>query len=107
MKNLILILMLVFTSNSLFANASKGQKFYLKKMKVCKKDGIKNGSLFAVKHSRKEWSKLKNSNQLVDEWKNICPSGSKKIDKMKKKHIDNLYDFIWKYASDGEIPSCG
>jgi len=89
------------------ADAKKGQKFYLKKLKVCKKDGLKNGAVFATKHDRRTWASLKESGKLMDEWKNICPSGVKKLDKMKDKHIENLYDFVYKYASDGDVPSCG
>jgi hypothetical protein len=89
------------------ADAKKGQKFYLKKLKVCKKDGLKNGAVFATKHDRKTWASLKKSGTLMDEWKTICPSGVKKFGKMKEKHINNLYDFVWKYASDGDVPSCG
>jgi len=37
----------------------------------------------------------------------LCPHGDKKLSKMKDKDINNLYDFVWKYASDGEVPSCG
>jgi hypothetical protein len=96
----------VFTTSAM-ADAKKGQKFYLKKLKVCKKDGLKNGAVFAIKHDRKTWASLKESGKLVDEWKTICPSGVKKINKMKEKDVTNLYDFVWKYASDGEVPSCG
>jgi hypothetical protein len=55
------------------ADAKKGQKFYLKKLKVCKKDGLKNGAVFATKHDRKTWASLKKSGTLMDEWKTICP----------------------------------
>jgi len=96
----------VFTTSAM-ADAKKGQKFYLKKLKVCKKDGLKNGAVFATKHDRKTWADLKESNGLTAEWKTICPSGAKKIDKMKDKDVTDLYDFVWKYASDGEVPSCG
>ena len=94
-------------TTSAMAEAKKGQKYYLKKLKVCKKDGLKNGAVFATKHARKEWAALKESGKLVEEWKTICPSGTKKISKMKEKDIKNLYDFVWKFASDGEVPSCG
>ena len=80
---------------------------HLKKLKVCKKDGLKNGAVFATKHARKEWATIQESGKLLDEWKTICPSGAKKINKMKEKDIKNLYDFVWKFASDGEVPSCG
>jgi len=99
----------VFTTSAMADGeyAKKGQKFYLKKLKVCKKDKLKNGAVFATKHDRKEWASFKESNTLQDEWKAICPHGEKKINKMKAKDITNLYDFVWKYASDGEVPSCG
>jgi len=96
----------MFTS-TLSADPKKGQKFYLKKLKVCKKDGLKNGALFATKHKRAEWSKIKADGKLLDEWKTLCPSGAKKFDKMKDKDVSNLYDFVHKYASDGDVPSCG
>jgi len=96
----------VFTTSAM-ADAKHGQKFYLKKLKVCKKDGLKNGAVFAVKHDRKGWASIKASGKLQDEWKTICPHGVKKINKMKPKDVTNLYDFCWKYASDGEVPSCG
>ena len=89
------------------ADAKKGQKYYLKKLKVCKKDGLKNGALFASKHSRAEWASIKTDGKLMESWKGLCPSGVKKFDKMKPKHINDLYDFVWKYASDGDVPSCG
>jgi hypothetical protein len=94
-------------STAAMADAKKGQKYYLKKLKVCKKDGLKNGAVFATKHSRQEWAALKDGGKLTDEWKSICSHGVKKISKMKEKDVTNLYDFVWKYASDGETPSCG
>jgi len=96
----------VFTTSAM-ADAKHGQKYYLKKLKVCKKDGLKNGAVFATKHDRKGWASIKDSGKLQDEWKTICPHGEKKINKMKPKDVNNLYDFVWKYASDGEVPSCG
>ena len=94
-------------STSAMAEASKGQKFYLKKLKVCKKDGLKTGHSFALKKDRAAWAQLKADGKLMDEWNAICPHGEKKFKKMKPKHIENLYDFVWKFASDGETPSCG
>ena len=106
------LLLAAFVAGSMFtttvsADAKKGQKYYLKKLKVCKKDGLKNGALFATKHTRAEWSKFKADDALMTEWKALCPSGVKKFDKMKPKHINHLYDFVHKYASDGDVPSCG
>ena len=94
-------------STSAMADAKKGQKYYLKKLKACKKDGLKNGATFATKHDRASWAKIKDAGTLTTEWTAICPHGEKKFSKMKDKDITDLYDFVWKYASDGDVPSCG
>jgi Spy/CpxP family protein refolding chaperone len=112
MKKTSSLLLAALVASSMFtatvsADAKKGQKYYLKKLKACKKDGLKNGALFAVKHTRAEWEKLKADGALMTEWKALCPSGTKKFDKMKEKHVTDLYDFVHKYASDGDVPSCG
>lgn len=112
MKKMLSIVLATVLAMSVFttvasADANKGQKYYLKKLKVCKKDGLKNGAIFAAKHDRATWASLKESGKLMDNWKELCPSGVKKFDKMKEKHINHVYDFVWKFASDGEVPSCG
>lgn len=95
-------------STNAAADARSGKMVYMKKLKhVCKKDGLKNGGIFAIKHDRKGWSKLKETNKLQQEWISLCPHGAKKIKKMREKDVKNLYDFVWKYASDGETPTCG
>ncbi len=111
MKKTSSLLLAALIASSMFtatvsADAKKGQKYYLKKLKACKKDGLKNGALFATKHTRAEWEKAKASG-LVAEWTKICPHGEKKFAKMKEKDVTNLYDFVHKYASDGDVPSCG
>ena len=112
MKKTSSLLLAALVASSMFtatvsADAKKGQKYYLKKLKACKKDGLKNGALFAVKHKRAEWEKIKNDGALLTEWSTICPSGEKKFAKMKEDDVTDLYDFVYKYASDGDIPSCG
>jgi len=112
MKKMTSLLLAAVVTGSIFAtsataDASKGQRFYLKKLKICKKDGLKNGAVFAMKRDRKGWTSLKDAGKLQEEWMKICPHGVKKIKKMKPKDVKNLYDFVWKYASDGEVPSCG
>ena len=90
------------------ADASRGKMVYMKKLKkMCKKDGLKNGAVFAIKHDRHGWEKVHESGVLVEEWVSICPSAEKKIKKLRDKDVKNLYDFVWKYASDGEVPVCG
>ena len=112
MKKTTSLLLAALVASSMFstaalADAKKGQKYYLKKLKACKKDGLKNGALFAVKHNRAEWEKVKADAALTTEWTALCPHGEKKFKKMKEKDVTNLYDFVWKFASDGETPSCG
>jgi cytochrome c5 len=111
MKKTNSLLLAALVASSMFtatvsADPKKGGKFYLKKLKACKKDGIKGAPLFATKHTRAEWEEAKKTG-IVAEWTKICPSGTKKFKKMKQKHVDNLYDFVHKYASDGDVPSCG
>jgi Spy/CpxP family protein refolding chaperone len=97
----------VFTTSAM-ADASRGKMVYMKKLKnLCRKDAIKNGAIFAIKHDRRGWASLKDAGKLQEEWTKICPNANKKINKMRKKDVQNLYDFVWKYASDGEVPSCG
>lgn len=96
----------VFTASAM-ADAKHGKRFYQHHLHICKKDGLKNGVVFALKHNRREWTKLEESGKILDEWKTICPHATKKFNKMKPIDVNNLYDFCWKYASDGDIPSCG
>ncbi len=113
MKRFVSFMMAVFVGVALFttaasADARHGQKFYLKKISgKCRKDGIKNGGMFAKIHTRDQWDRLKEKGKLQKEWSRICPHAAKKIKKMKKKDVKNLFDFVWKYAKDGEEPSCG
>ena len=74
--------------------------------KVCQKDGILDGGELAKKHTQDEWEELKENKLLVKEWQKICPSSKEILKNMKHKDKKNLYDFVWRYASDGEIPSC-
>jgi len=113
MKRTTSLLMAVMVAGSVFAtsalaDASRGKMVYMKKLKnVCKKDGLKNGAVFAIKHDRKGWESLKESGELRQEWTKICPDAEKKIQKLRDKDVKNLYDFVWKYAADGETPTCG
>ncbi|WP_304546186.1 cytochrome C [Sulfurimonas microaerophilic] len=95
-------------ATSAMADASKGQRVYLKKLKSsCKKDGLKTGADLSKKKNRKEWEAIHEAGKLKEEWIGMCPSGEKKINKLRDKDIEDLYDFCWKYANDGEMPACG
>lgn len=87
---------------SLSANAVKGQKLFVKKLK--KSCGI-NGAKFAAMHSQDEWEKIMEDGNFKNELKIICP----KVDenKIKDKWIQHFYDFSYEYANDsGNVPSC-
>ena len=81
------------------ADIKKGQKIYLKKLKAA--CGF-NGAKFAVKHTQDEWEALKESGKFGAEVKKICPKSH-----LKPKYENDLYDFVYEYASDsGKVPSC-
>jgi len=88
------------------SNPSKGQKFYIRKLKqICKKDGINNGGELAKKHTQEEWQTIANKGMLKNEIDKICPSVKKKD--IKTKYLNYIYDFLYNFASDsGNVPSC-
>jgi len=105
MKNMIKIalaalVMLTMSATTLSADAAKGQKLYLKKLKgAC---GM-NGAKMATKHTQGEWEAVKGN--LAAEIKSICPKV--KDSALKDKYLQHYYDFFFEYASDsGNVPSC-
>ncbi len=89
-------------STSAMADPAKGQKIYLKKLK--KACGF-NGAKMSAMHTQDEWEEIKKSGKLEDEIIKLCPKVKKGY--LKKKWLDDLYDFFYKYASDsGNVPSC-
>ncbi|MCW8838367.1 MAG: cytochrome C [Thiovulaceae bacterium] len=94
------LVMLTMSSTTLSADAAKGQKLYLKKLKgAC---GM-NGAKMAAKHSQDEWEAVKGD--LAKEIKSICPSVKDKA--LKDKYLPHYYDFFYEYANDsGNVPSC-
>jgi len=106
MKKLFTILVLaLFVSASMptavMANAKKGQKIFKKKFR--KKCGF-SGVRFARNHTQAEWEDIWDDGKFKEEAKKICPRlNVKKIRKSWWKHV---YDFSYKYASDGVVPKC-
>jgi hypothetical protein len=94
------LLGLTVLSSTASADVKKGQRIYLKKLKApC---GM-NGSKFALKHTQDEWEMIYEAGKFEDEVKKICP----KVKKVREKYIEDIYDFVYEYASDsGNIPSC-
>ncbi len=82
------------------ADVAKGQKLYSKKLKgACGFTGAK----FAAKHTQDQWQEIKDAGKMSDELKTLCP----KLNKYKNKWDDNIFDFVYEYASDsGNVPSC-
>lgn len=81
------------------ADAKKGQKLYMKKMKAaCGFSGAK----FAQKHTQDEWEEIHGAGKFKEEAEKICPGL-----KFNEKYTDDVYDFAYEYASDsGNVPSC-
>ncbi|MEJ2372862.1 MAG: cytochrome C, partial [Sulfurimonas sp.] len=83
-------------STSVVADPAKGQRVYLKKLKgVCKKAGLRNGADLSKKKNRKDWESIHEAGKLKEEWISICPTGEKKINKLRDKDVEDLYDFCW------------
>ena len=88
------------------ADASKGKKIYVKKLKAtC---GF-TGAVFAAKHTQDEWTEAKEDGKLGELMIEACPAGKDFFEssKFKKKFSSHLFDFVNDFASDsGNIPSC-
>ena len=95
-------LILGLSATTLFADATKGQKLFIKKYKsACGFSGDK----FAAKHSQDEWETIMNEGKFKEELLKICPKV--KEESVKDKYIQHLYDFSYKFANDsGNVPSC-
>ena len=88
------------------ADAGKGKRIYIKKLKeVC---GY-TGAVFAAKHTQDEWTEAKEDGKLGEVMIEACPAGKDFFEssKFKKKFSPHLFDFVNDFASDsGNIPSC-
>ena len=113
MKKLLSILLATFllvgvVSSSAFADAAKGQKYYLKFFK--KKTGL-NGAKFATKHSQDEWRAYfaNDAEKFIAEFSKTYPKMEKFLlgGKFKSKYSKHIADFCIEYANDsGNVPSC-
>ena len=100
------LLGLTVLSTSVYADVTKGQKLYTKKLKsVC---GV-SGAKFAASHSQMEWESAKEDGTLSDLFISACPAGEEviKSDKFQKKYQKHIFDFVYEYANDsGNVPAC-
>jgi hypothetical protein len=95
-------------SSSAFADAAKGQKYYLKFLK--KKTGM-NGAKFATQHSQSEWKALfaNGGEKFISTYSEKYPNLAKffSSEKFKSKYSEHIADFCIEYANDsGNVPSC-
>jgi len=106
LKNIFKILLAVaiglsFTTITISADANKGQKIILSKIKIKKACDI-NGAVLAKKHTQAQWKDIYSSGKLAEELKNVCPAAKP----LKEKYAQDVYDFLKNYASDsGNVPS--
>lgn len=89
------------TTVSAASGATKGQKIFKKKFrKYCKFSGVK----FARNHTQDEWEEIWDEGMFQKEAKRICPK--LKLNKIKNSWWESVYEFSYKYASDGVVPKC-
>jgi len=106
MKKFISVLTLVAfamisTPTTATAGVEKGQKIFKKKFrKYCRFSGVK----FARNHTQAEWEEIYDNDEFQEEAKKICPR--LKVDKIKDSWWEHVYEFSYKYASDGVVPKC-
>ncbi len=108
MKQFILVVALIFLgANTLYADAAKGQKVYLKKFKS---HFDMNGAKFAALHSQDEWEELfeDNAEGFIKEFSERFPKAAPYLSNPKTlKKIMLIQDFVIEYANDsGNVPSC-
>jgi len=106
MKKLLTVLALSFFVTATVptfavAGAKKGQKIFKKKFR--KKCGF-SGVRFARNHTQAEWEEIWDDGKFKEEAKRICPR--LKLKKIKESWWKHVYDFSYKYASDGVVPKC-
>ena len=104
-KMLTVVALALFVASAIpttaMANPKKGQKIFKKKFR--KKCGF-SGVRFARNHTQAEWEEIWDEGKFQQEAKKICPR--LKLKKIKKKWWKHVYDFSYKYASDGVVPKC-
>jgi len=90
---IIVVLGLGFLSTSSFAYPGKGNRIFLKKLRVpCGYSGF----VMAKKHTQAEWIKIFKSGKLNETMKSYCPN-AKDFKTSEEKHVT---DFLYAFASD-------
>lgn len=105
-KLMIFTLGLILTFN-VFADAAKGQKYYLKYLRP---HFAINGQEFASQHLKVEWKRLfkNDSKRFIKEYTKKFPDSAEFLNSETfQKIASDVEDFAVKYAADsGELASC-
>lgn len=107
MKKVLLALIVLTLSSTVFADAAKGQKYYLSKIRPF--FGY-NGQKFAEQHLKVEWKRLfaNDAEKFIAEYSKKHPNAETFLKSKDFQTIaPHIKDFAIKYAADsGELPSC-
>ena len=94
-------LLLAVGATTANADANKGKKLYIKKLKAA--CSLPGGDM-AGKHTQGEWEEI-GVGGIAAEIKVICPKVKDKA--LKEKYLPHYLDFFHEYGSDsGNVPSC-
>lgn len=107
MKKVVLGLMVAMMSFGVFADAAKGQQYYLKYLRP--HFGY-NGQDFAAQHLKVEWKRYfkKDAKKFIKTYSKKHPEAAEFLASEDfQKIAPHVADFAIKYAADsGELPSC-
>ena len=107
MKKIILLVLGFALTFNVFADAAKGQKYYLKYMRP---HFAMNGNEFAGQHLKIEWKQLfkKDAKKFIKTYSKKYPDSAEFLNgKTFQKIAPDVADFVEKYAADsGELASC-
>ncbi|MDD3324705.1 MAG: hypothetical protein PHN38_06260 [Sulfurospirillaceae bacterium] len=99
--------MMSIATTSVFADAQKGQKAYLKYLKSATK---LNGADFAKQQTQEEWKALfaNDGAKFIEKYSAKFPDAAEFFKGEKfKKLMNDVRDFCVEYASDsGNVPAC-
>ncbi|MCK5884498.1 MAG: hypothetical protein KAG61_12480 [Bacteriovoracaceae bacterium] len=107
MKKLFIALIALTLSFGVMADASKGQKYYLKYLRP---HFSYNGQKFAEKYLKVEWKRMfkKDAKRFIKTFSKKFPESATFLKSERfQKIAPHIKDFTIKYAADsGELPSC-
>ena len=107
MKKLIMLTLGIILTFNVFADADKGQKYYLKYMRPYLEI---NGQEFASAYLKVEWKRMfkKDAKRFIKKYSKKYPEATEYLNSEDfQKIAPHIADFAIKYAADsGELASC-